>query len=266
MVSILRSRFGIPGVIAVFALIFAMAGGAYAAKKYVITSTKQIKPSVRKSLQGKDGAQGAKGDPGTPGAKGAPGAPGAKGDPGPRGPQGDPGDQGDTGDDGVSVTTDEASTGECSTGGVKLTSVSGTSKVCNGEDGTPGTDGSPWVVGEAPSGVVMKGTWSLPPYDAAAAEEKLFAPVSTGVPVSQDAVVFPVIGPEPFAGCTGTAEDPTPGSAPGFLCIYPAEFENLEEIIENAPLSESGGGVLLEFVTEGAGVAKGYGSWAMLAP
>jgi Collagen triple helix repeat (20 copies) len=75
-------RLGIPGVIAVIALVFAMAGGAYAAKKYVITSTNQIKPSVLKALTGKPGAtgpQGAKGDPGTKGDAGAQGKEGAQG-------------------------------------------------------------------------------------------------------------------------------------------------------------------------------------------
>jgi hypothetical protein len=94
MLSLLRHRFGIPGAIAVFALVFAMVGGAYAAKKYVITSTSQIKPSVLKSLTGKQGpagpagsnglagAPGAKGDTGATGAPGAPGTPGTPGKPG----------------------------------------------------------------------------------------------------------------------------------------------------------------------------------------
>ena len=38
---------------ATLALIFAMSGGAYAASHYLITSTKQIKPSVLGHLKGK---------------------------------------------------------------------------------------------------------------------------------------------------------------------------------------------------------------------
>lgn len=106
MFSLLRNRFGIPGVIAVIALVFAMIGGAYAAsssklhnKKGVAgLSAKQKKEvkSIAKSFQGtgpagpqgptgpggQNGAQGPKGDAGTPGTPGAPGAPGAPGEDG----------------------------------------------------------------------------------------------------------------------------------------------------------------------------------------
>ena len=41
MFSLLKNRLGIPGIIAIIALVFAMGGAAFAAKKYVITSTKQ---------------------------------------------------------------------------------------------------------------------------------------------------------------------------------------------------------------------------------
>ena len=39
MFSLLRNRFGIPGVISVVVLVFAMSGGAFAAK-FVVTSAK----------------------------------------------------------------------------------------------------------------------------------------------------------------------------------------------------------------------------------
>jgi collagen type I alpha len=118
MSSMLRTRFGIPGVIATVALVFAMTGGAFAAK-YLITSTKQISPSVLKKLKGKAGpsgpagpaglagaqgpagAAGANGKDGAPGATGATGAAGAKGaagSPGPEGPEGPAGPTGPTGE------------------------------------------------------------------------------------------------------------------------------------------------------------------------
>ena len=46
MFSRIRKRLTYANVAMTMALVFAMTGGAYAAKKYVITSTKQIKPSV----------------------------------------------------------------------------------------------------------------------------------------------------------------------------------------------------------------------------
>jgi hypothetical protein len=48
-------------VVATFALVFAMSGGAFAAKRYLITSTGQISPKVLRSLQGKVGATGVQG-------------------------------------------------------------------------------------------------------------------------------------------------------------------------------------------------------------
>lgn len=93
MFSILRRHFSFAGLIATLALVFSMSGGAFAAH-YIITSTKQIKPSVLKQLRGKagpggaTGAQGAEGKQGPVGPKGATGSQGPKGDEGPTGPEG----------------------------------------------------------------------------------------------------------------------------------------------------------------------------------
>jgi hypothetical protein len=92
-------------VVAALVAVLAIASGATAAGKYLITSSSQVKdgaisladlsPAVRKALQGKQpvdsaaqavaGAQGPKGD------AGATGAAGPKGDTGPQGPKGDMG-------------------------------------------------------------------------------------------------------------------------------------------------------------------------------
>ena len=69
-------------VIATIALFFALGGTAIAAHKYLITSTKQIKPSVLNALKGNAGPQGAKGEPGTKGEKGERGERGEKGEKG----------------------------------------------------------------------------------------------------------------------------------------------------------------------------------------
>lgn len=72
-------------VIAIIALLVAGTGTSYAAAKYVITSSKQVKdgsltaadlsPKTRKALKGNTGARGAQGVAGPRGLQGAPGAP-----------------------------------------------------------------------------------------------------------------------------------------------------------------------------------------------
>jgi hypothetical protein len=46
MLRILRTRFTYANIAATLALVFAMSGGAYAASRVLITSTKQISPKV----------------------------------------------------------------------------------------------------------------------------------------------------------------------------------------------------------------------------
>lgn len=75
-----KRRFNYANVTATLALVFSMSGGALAAKHYLITSTKQIKPSVLKKLTGKTGKTGPAGAPG------ATGKAGTNGNEGPRGP------------------------------------------------------------------------------------------------------------------------------------------------------------------------------------
>ena len=90
-------------VVATFALLFAMSGGALAAKHYLVSSTSQISPKVLKELKGKAGATGPAGPAGAPGEKGgqgAPGASGANGTAGPKGDQGVPGLEGEKGPEG----------------------------------------------------------------------------------------------------------------------------------------------------------------------
>jgi hypothetical protein len=66
-------------IVATLALVFAMSGGALAAKHYLINSTKQINPKVLKKLTGKKGATGATGKEGTPGKEGPQGKEGPGG-------------------------------------------------------------------------------------------------------------------------------------------------------------------------------------------
>ena len=82
----MRRHLTYANVVATLALVFAMSGGALAARHYLITSTKQIKPSVLKELRGRTGARGATGATGLTGAAGPTGPPGGTGKEGPSGP------------------------------------------------------------------------------------------------------------------------------------------------------------------------------------
>lgn len=85
MLNAIRRNLNLPTAIAVVALVFAMTGGAYAAKSYVTGPAKASK-------QAKKAPRGPRGPRGKRGPKGPKGATGPKGDAGPQGPKGNPGD------------------------------------------------------------------------------------------------------------------------------------------------------------------------------
>ena len=73
-----EKRISFSGVVAIVALVLALGGGtALAASHYLITSTSQIKPSVRNALRGERGHRGYIGYRGYKGATGVSGAGGA---------------------------------------------------------------------------------------------------------------------------------------------------------------------------------------------
>lgn len=79
----MRKRLTYANVAATLALVFAMSGGALAAKHYLITSTKQISPKVLKKLKGKTGKTGVTGKEGAQGKEGVAGKNGVNGGRGP---------------------------------------------------------------------------------------------------------------------------------------------------------------------------------------
>jgi Collagen triple helix repeat (20 copies) len=253
MLSNFRGRFGLPGmVIAVIALVFAMTGGAYAAKKYVITSTKQISPKVLKQLKGAKGAKGAQGDAGPAGpagAKGDAGPAGAKGDAGPAGPAGPQGDKGANGTNGTSVvaSTENTGTGNCSgRGGSKFVTGSTTTFACTGAKGDKGDPGDPWTAGgtlptdATETGTFASGAVTYNDLGSDLPQLGVLVPISFNVPLpaplegSSTFVVIPDDGDPnttqdvPPAECEnpnhdGAASVSNPEATSGNLCIYVGE-------------------------------------------
>jgi len=191
MFSAIRKRVSYANVAMTVALVFAMSGGAYAAGKYLITSTKQIKPSVLAQLKGKSGA------------RGAAGAPGATGLQGPAGPAGAAGKEGGVGKEGVAGK--------------------------EGPQGPPGTNGTTGFTETLPKGKTLKGEWAM--YAASVDEGKpvIGDSVSFGIPLSAapTAVYVQENGTDPV-GCTGNAADP--GAEQGFLCVFAAQELNVEKV------------------------------------
>lgn len=280
MFSTLRTRFGIPGVISVIALVFAMLGGAYAASDSSDGGKATASAKAKRGPKGPKGPKGATGPAGPAGPQGPAGANGKDGSNGANGTNGTSGAPGKS----VSVTEIETGEPDCEErGGVEVKQEGAGSgiEVCNGKEG------SAWVAGTAPSGAVLKGTWSVGPYDAAAAGESLFASFATGVPIDTSAPVngFVLQKGENLPGqstaereeleafCQGSAENPLPPTPElvgfGFrICIYaqggPQGTKNLQPV--GTPLKETGGGTMTQFWTTGPGIAVGYGSWALVAP
>jgi hypothetical protein len=303
MFSAIRSRITYVNVVATLVLVFAMTGGALAAKKYLITSTKQISPSVLKQLQGKAGGAG------TPGTAGTQGAQGAQGPAGPAGAKGENGAPGEKGKDGTSVTSVEVSksSATCSKqGGSEFTAAEGKkTTACNGKEGSPWTAG-----GTLPAGKTETGAWAF-------TKANTPSPVSSNVPISfpiplaaplgaSGVHVIAVNGKELiFNAETFEVEEVTPtkcgsaltpagtaaapAAAAGNLCVYvtglsPTEFQEAGAVASNYIVSLGTGceaiGCLPAFGGPGAGASTagarmtfnyinesaGFGSWAVTAP
>jgi hypothetical protein len=197
MFSMLRRHFNATTFVAVVALVFAMTGGAYAAKKYLITSTKQISPSVLKALQGKAG---------TAGAPGAAGAQGAQGSAGPAGSAGTKGEVGTVGAKGEKGTTGAAG--------------------APGAKGATGASGTTGFTDTLPPGKTETGTWAIGGTQPEGTE--VYVQVSFPIPLRKSAegadhFLDPKETEEQTGppACKGTLEHPTAG--PGQLCFYTSQ-------------------------------------------
>ena len=255
MFSALRNRFGVPGVISIIALVFAMIGGAYAANNSGGSDS-----GATASAKAKQGPRGPKGPKGAKGDTGATGAPGANGTPGAKGDAGAPGAAGAAGQ-GVKIAG--ASVGECPQGGSKFTAGSEVGAACNGKNGTNGSagtsvvssaepkgancgeggskfvagasttfacNGSPWTAGGVlPSGKTEAGTWG----GVSGASAESIAGISFSVPLAatldENHVLVLAQGyngedaaPGEHEKCPGKAANPK--AQAGFLCVYVGNF------------------------------------------
>jgi Collagen triple helix repeat (20 copies) len=237
MIQALRRRVNATTIIAVFALVFAMTGGAYAAKKLLITSTSQISPKVLKSLKGNAGAKGANG------ANGAAGAQGPVGPGGAQGPAGAAGAAGAKGEDGK-----------------------------EGKEGKEGKAGTTGFTKTLPSGQTETGAWA-----ASQESENFGStiPVSFSIPLSEgldeEHVFFIEKGKEAEfeEDCPGTVE--TPLAAKGDLCVYTSLENGLAPASIDRPsaLAAPGAdtsGAILRLSPESAEAGTAAGSWAVTAP
>ena len=284
MFQTLRTKFGIPGVISVIALVFAMAGGAFAANNLAGSGDS----GATASAKAKQGPRGKTGKTGPQGPAGPAGAPGAKGDTGAAGANGTNGAPGAAGAAGASVTSTAVPTGVATCGGrggSEFKAGAAVTTACNGKEGVAGADGpagpegSPWTAGGTlPAGSTETGVFTAGPVAVGAAAR---APISFSIPLASDvtAYVLPLPESAPEAeeeaaedACPGSTEEPI--ASPGFLCVYErntfgvelASLQNPETGIAKEEPREVGkvGGVLTYVGTAPNGSTRGV--WAVTAP
>jgi hypothetical protein len=253
MFSTLRNRFGIPGVISVIALVFAMFGGAYAASN---SSDGGKATASAKAKKGPRGPKGATGPAGPAGPVGPAGPAGAKGDAGAAGATGATGPAGPAGPKGATGAT--------------------------GPAGAAGKDGETGFTETLPPGKTETGVWAYSEYNLPPQGE-VQIPISFPIPLAEgsEKAFFLSEGEtskqegEGFeAGCTGSVEHPTaPG---GTLCVYTA-YEGLKNVVfalfnfnEKVFSFQPSGTVMRFFNPESGKGAPGSisvnGSWAVTAP
>jgi hypothetical protein len=283
MLSLLKNRFGVPGVIAVVALVFAMLGGAYAAT----SSPRQSHKKAEKGLTKAQVLALIKSHPGPAGAQGAAGAngkDGANGQNGGAGTNGTNGTDGDDGQPGKSVELSKYQPGEegpeeeCGELGAILVKVQGATtgfEACNGGEGEKGDEGSPWTDGGTlPPGATETGVWSVNGTEADTGG--VYAPISFPIPLTssidrESEQHIHYFTDSDFA--TYCVDPPvlggryTPKALPGEMCIWKVEehnatFDGITAGFAHGEFEEiSRVGGTLHFQV--SGVAFAAGTWAV---
>jgi hypothetical protein len=264
----IRSHLTYANITVTVALMFAMTGGAYAAKHYLITSTKQISPKVLKQLKGAQGPGGAQGEKGPAGPAGSPGpagpvgSQGEKGPVGPAGPEGPTGPAGPAGKNGESVEIAPLAKGSvCTEGGEEFTVGTEKGQACNG---------SPWTAGGTlPKGSTETGYFAVSE-QASESGKPIFDAISFPIPLSTTVEAHYIKAGEPLPpGCTGSVQ--SPGAQEGNLCVFEksaftAEIEEINDIVDGLGGHAGKTGTMLIFLSTGAGIPRAFGTWAVTAP
>lgn len=286
MIALIRRHVTYANIAVTMALVFAMAGGAYAVtggrppsdaghaaaqaatkkpskrrSKYVITSTKQIKPTVLSSLKGKAGAAGPTGPAGAAGPTGPKGEVGVAGGPG---KEGAPGTAGES----VTAAAISPSSSTCAKqGGESYTLEGKTTDICNGKEGQPGPEGKVATI-KLKEGETESGVWSAPTpggtTHAGLTDEGRIAitfPIPLEKAIEEESFAFYVpVGAEPPAGCSGSAP------AAGYFCMFATAESSGENAISITPefASSFPFGMLVHFHGESA-KSYAYGTWSVTA-
>jgi hypothetical protein len=243
MFSTLSRKFGIPGVISVIALVFALAGGAIAANGNggaTASKTKVKKVKGPRGPQGPAGPQGVVGPQGIAGANGKDGANGVNGK-------------------SVAVTEIEEGEAGCEELGGAAVEQEGSGaevEVCNG---------SPWTAGGVlPSGQTETGTWGA--WKSNNASISFPVPLSAALP--ETGIVKIAKEATPPEECdNGEGAAPTvsnPEADPGFLCIFTGEGAQPNTTFSGGAVQGAGttGAVFLWFSEQ----AGSFGTFAVTAP
>ncbi len=221
MFSTLRTRFGIPGVISVIALVFAMLGGAYAASNSSNAGKATASAKAKKGPRGPKGPKGDTGPAGPQGPAGPAGPAGAKGDAGANGSNGAAGAAGPTGP--------------------------------TGKTGATGASGQTGFTETLPKEKTETGTWASGGFIAPEGISHVVDSISFTIPLaapSEHVVLLKKAETEestttPVEGCEYDPTDPTavPVAPAGTLCVFTTREGEEEGTVVSVTKAPSGVGI-----------------------